>query len=298
MNKKLSIGISMLVALISLNSCNKVEKKSDAYGNFEAIEVTVSAQATGQLLQLQIEEGQHYSKDVPLGIIDTTDMHLKRLQSISQYTAVLSKLATINAQAEAQEQQLQNLAIDKERINKLFVAGAATQKQRDDIDGAFALAKKQLAATLAQKQNVAAEAEVVQTQKDQVTELIRKCYITQPIGGIVLTKFAESGEVVTFGKPLYKVADLSTLDLKAYISGHQLIDFALGQEVEVVIDKSAAEEKVLKGKVSWIASNAEFTPKIIQTKEERVDLVYAMKVKVKNDGSLKIGMPGEIRIIH
>ena len=298
MNKFKSIGINILFVLISLSACRQAEKKSDAYGNFEAIEVTVSAQATGQLLQLQIEEGQHYSNDMQLGIIDTTDMHLKRLQAISQYTAVLSKLATINAQAEAQDQQLQNLALDKERINKLFVAGAATQKQRDDIEGAFALAKKQLAATLAQKQNVAAEAEVVQTQKDQATELIRKCYITQPIDGIVLTKFAESGEVVTFGKPLYKVADLSTLDLKAYISGHQLIDFALGQEVEVVIDKSATEEKVLKGKVSWIASNAEFTPKIIQTKEERVDLVYAMKVKVKNDGSLKIGMPGEIRIIH
>lgn len=290
--------LTMSIIMLSISSCDKKEQKADAYGNFEAKQVTVSSQASGQLWILDVEEGTQARKGEVCGLIDTTDVHLKKLQAHQQYQAVVSHFSTIDAQAAAQRQQLQNLQTDKNRIDQLYREGAATQKQKDDIDGAYALNTKQLEATEAQKTSVRAEAEVILAQLQQLDEQIRKSYITHPIDGIILTKFAESGEVVTFGKPLYKIGNLSTLDLKVYISGNQLADFELGKEVKVTIDQSNSENRILRGTISWISSVAEFTPKTIQTKDERVDLVYAVKVTVKNDGRLKIGMPGEISIIH
>lgn len=296
---KLLFKVMMLPLLAStLFSCNPDTAISDAYGNFEANEVMVSAQANGQLILFEAIEGMALEKGQIVGLIDTIDLHLKKMQAISQHQAVLSKFVTIDAQIEAQLQQLQNLRTEKDRIARLLEGGAATTKQKDDVDGAYSLADKQLKATQAQKQSVRAEAEVILTQIAQLDEQIKKSHITNPIEGIILTKFAESGEVVTFGKPLYKIANLGSLDLKIYVSGAQLADFKLGQQVDVLIDQSANEHRMLKGTISWISSQAEFTPKTIQTKEERVDLMYAAKVNVINDGSLKIGMPAEIRIIH
>ncbi|KAF0131551.1 MAG: HlyD family secretion protein [Bacteroidetes bacterium] len=298
MNKNTTFAAVLLLIMSLLTACNKQGEKADAYGNFEAVQVTVSAQNNGQLLFLNCEEGQSGTIHQVVGLIDTLDLHLKKQQAHSQYAAILSRLTSVEAQTVVQEQQLKNMTVDRDRIYQLLATGAATQKQKDDIDGAILLTSRQLDATRSQIFSIRAEAEVISKQAEQLTEQIRKCYITHPIDGIILTKFAESGEVVTFGKALYKIADLNSLDLKAYISGYQLSAFQIGQEVEVSIDVSKNEYKVLKGTVSWISSTAEFTPKTIQTKEERVDLVYAVKIKVKNDGSLKIGMPGEIRIIN
>lgn len=290
------LPFSLIVLLLGLISCRNSEEKADAYGNFEAIQVTVSSLSNGLLMVLNIEEGQLLEPHKVYGIVDTLDLHLKRQQAISQHQAVLSRIATVDAQTKVQKQQLTNLGIDRERIRQLLASGAATEKQSDDIEGAYRLAELQMKSTTTQNQSIKAEAEVILKQVEQINEQIQNCYITSPMNGIVLTKFAESGEVVTFGKPLFKIADLNILEIKAYISGDRLVDFKIGQEVQVIVDKSKNENKVLTGTVSWIASTAEFTPKTIQTKDERVDLVYALKVKVKNDGSIKIGMPGEIRI--
>lgn len=294
-NHKLLL-ISLIVVLSSFVSCRDGEEKADAYGNFEAIQVTVSSLSNGRLIELNVEEGQLLEKQKVYGLVDTLDLHLKRQQALSQHQAVLSRIATVDAQAKVQQQQLTNLGVDRERIRQLLASGAATDKQRDDIEGAYQLAEYQMKATMSQNQSIRAEAEVILKQVEQIDEQINNCTITSPISGVVLTKFAESGEIVTFGKPLFKIADLSILEIKAYISGYRLVDFKIGQEVQVIVDKSKNENKVMTGTVSWIASTAEFTPKTIQTKDERVDLVYALKVKVNNDGSLKIGMPGEIRI--
>lgn len=296
MNNHKILQISLIVFVLGFVSCRNGEEKADAYGNFEAIQVTVSSLGNGRLLELNVEEGQLLLQDKVYGIVDTFDLHLKRQQAVSQHQAVLSRIATVDAQARVQQQQLTNLGVDRDRIRQLLTSGAATEKQRDDIEGAYRLAEYQMKATTTQIQSITAEAEVILRQVEQINEQIKNCYITSPMSGIVLTKFAESGEVVTFGKPLFKIADLNTLEIKAYISGNRLVDFIIGQEVHVIVDKSKKENKVMTGTVSWMASTAEFTPKTIQTKDERVDLVYALKVRVKNDGSLKIGMPGEIRI--
>lgn len=296
MNNHKILQISLIVFVLGFVSCRNGEEKADAYGNFEAIQVTVSSLGNGRLLELNVEEGQLLLQDKVYGIVDTFDLHLKRQQAVSQHQAVLSRIATVDAQARVQQQQLTNLGVDRDRIRQLLTSGAATEKQRDDIEGAYRLAEYQMKATTTQIQSITAEAEVILRQVEQINEQIKNCYITSPMSGIVLTKFAESGEVVTFGKPLFKIANLNTLEIKAYISGNRLVDFKIGQEVHVIVDKSKKENKVMTGTVSWMASTAEFTPKTIQTKDERVDLVYALKVRVKNDGSLKIGMPGEIRI--
>ncbi len=296
MNNHKILQISLIVFVLGFVSCRNGEEKADAYGNFEAIQVTVSSLGNGRLLELNVEEGQLLLQDKVYGIVDTFDLHLKRQQAVSQHQAVLSRIATVDAQARVQQQQLTNLGVDRDRIRQLLTSGAATEKQRDDIEGAYRLAEYQMKATTTQIQSITAEAEVILRQVEQINEQIKNCYITSPMSGIVLTKFAESGEVVTFGKPLFKIADLNPLEIKAYISGNRLVDFKIGQEVHVIVDKSKKENKVMTGTVSWMASTAEFTPKTIQTKDERVDLVYALKVRVKNDGSLKIGMPGEIRI--
>ena len=184
--------------------------------------------------------------------------------------------------------------MDKERIEKLLKDGAATKKQLDDINGRIDLVNSQIASIKTQNVSVISELEVVNTQISQVEESINKCNIKNPIEGIVLEKYAEENEITTFGKPLYKIADMHEMILRVYVSGSQLPQIKIGQEVEVLIDKDAKSNTKFSGIISWISESAEFTPKIIQTKEERVNMVYAVKVKVQNDGSLKIGMPGEV----
>ncbi len=275
-------------------SCGNQNNKADAYGNFEATEVVVSAMAQGEILSLDIEEGDVFGEGAIVGLIDTTDLHLKKVQLMKSIAAVKTRLLTIQAQMEVQEQQKANLMVDKDRIDKLFKDGAATRKQLDDINGAVDLLNAQIKATLSQKQQIQAETETLEIQIEQVEEALSKCFIKNPSTGTVLTKYAEAGEVAAPGKALYKLADLTTMKLKVYVSGDQLPHVSIGQEVEVQFDKTRTENSSVTGKVSWISSTAEFTPKTIQTKEERVNLVYAVKVLVANDGSLKIGMPGEV----
>jgi len=275
-------------------SCKSNLERSDAYGNFEAIEVIVSPEAQGKLVQFSLEEGQNLRAGEIVGLIDTTDLTLKREQLVASRQAVLSGIASNEAQIMVQQQQKENLMIDKVRIEKMLRDSAATQKQMDDINGSINLVDKQIESLKTQRSYILDQARAIDAQIAQVQESIRKCHLVNPVKGTVLTKYAEEGEVTSFGQPLYKIANIDTLELKVYISGAQLPAVKLGQKVEVLVDKDATTNRKLEGTVSWISSQAEFTPKIIQTKEERVNLVYAMKVLVPNDGTLKIGMPGEI----
>lgn len=275
-------------------ACKNNNDKADAYGNFEATEIVVSAMAQGELLKFDVEEGDILAKHTKLGLVDTVDLHLKKLQLKKTKEAVRTGLVTIDAQIKVQLQQKKNMTVDQQRLEKLVKEGAATRKQLDDINGAIDLVDAQLAATKSQKQKIMAEIETLNVQSAQIDEALSKCVVSSPVPGTVLTKYAEVGEVVAPGKPLFKIADMDQLKLKVYVSGDQLPHIKIGQEVEVQIDETKKENRIMKGIVSWISSTAEFTPKTIQTKEERVNLVYAVKVRVKNDGSLKIGMPGEI----
>lgn len=282
-----------LIAIV-LASCNGTNDLSDAYGNFEVDDIIVSAEANGKLLQLNVEEGKVLKANMLVALIDTVDYELKRKQLKAQKQAISSQIQNIQSQIDVQEQQKKNLLIDQDRIEKLLKDGAATKKQLDDINGQIDLVNSQIESIKTQNVSIISELEVVNTQISQVEESINKCNIKNPIEGIVLEKYAEANEITTFGKPLYKIANMNEMILRIYISGAQLPQIKLGQEVEVLIDKDDESDTKLKGVISWISASAEFTPKIIQTKEERVNMVYAVKVVVKNDGSLKIGMPGEV----
>lgn len=292
-NMKTLLQICFIVLIIV--SCSNKDDLSDAYGNFEVDDVMVSSESSGKLMFFNIEEGGGIQVGELVAVVDTTDLVLKRNQLIAQQKAISSKIANIHSQTDIHNQQLANLNIDKARIEKLMKDGAATQKQLDDINGQIDLVNKQINLVNTQYTSVSSEIDVLNAQIDQVNESIRKSSVFNPIDGVVLEKFVERGEVVMFGKPLYKIADVSEMILRVYVSGDQLPSIKQGQEVQVLIDKDKKSNTSLPGKVSWISESAEFTPKIIQTKEERVNMVYAIKVRVRNDGSLKIGMPGEVR---
>ncbi len=283
-----------LIIVMLLAACSGKNDRSDAYGNFEVDDVMISAEASGKLLTFTAIEGKSLSAGELVAVIDTTDLVLKRSQFDAQKTSISARIDNIRAQIEVQKQQKQNLLTDKARIEKLLKDGAATQKQLDDVNGQIDLVDRQIASINTQFASVNAELEVVNTQIAQLEESISKCKIYNPSEGIVLEKFAEPNEITAFGKPLYKIADMNEMILRVYISGDQLPNIKLGQEVEVLIDQDKKTNRKLTGVVSWVSETAEFTPKIIQTKEERVNMVYAVKVRVKNDGSLKIGMPGEV----
>jgi HlyD family secretion protein len=283
----------LFIALL-LYACSGKEDRSDAYGNFEVDDVMVSAESAGKLLLFNAEEGKRIPANELVAVVDTTDLVLKRAQLIAQQKAVSSKIENIRSQIDVQKQQLSNLKTDKDRIDKLLKDGAATQKQLDDINGQIELVNRQIGSTNSQFATVQSELEVYNSQIAQVNESIRKCSIYNPSDGIVLEKFAEPFEITSFGKSLYKIANMDEMILRVYVSGDQLSQIKLSQEVEVFIDQDKTTNRKLIGIVSWVSETAEFTPKIIQTKEERVNMVYAVKVRVKNDGSLKIGMPGEV----
>ena len=279
------------------SSCSDTENISDAYGNFEATEIVVSAQSNGELLQFNVQEGDVLAKGESIGLIDTTNLYLKKKLLEQQKLTISSQLASINSEIEVQRQQLQNSKVNQTRIKKMYKQGAATKKQLDDINGLVDLNEKMIEAVVSKKQNVLDQINGVGIQVEQIEELITKCLLKNPSNGTVMVKYSEQGELAVMGKPLYKLADITNIKLKVYISGAQLPDVKLGDEVEVLYDKNKTENATTRGKVVWISSTAEFTPKTIQTKEERVNLVYAIKVLVKNDGSLKIGMPGELNFI-
>ncbi|MCO6491052.1 MAG: HlyD family efflux transporter periplasmic adaptor subunit [Phaeodactylibacter sp.] len=288
----------LFLAALLLSSCQENGDTADAYGNFEAREVIVSAEGSGQLLHFSVEEGQELQAGQLIGLIDTTPLHLKKQQLRASIQAVGGKTQEVQPQVDVLQKQKQNLLREEKRLKALVADNAATPKQLDDIQGQIDVVDKQIAAALSQNkdinQGILAEIAPLQAQIDVVEDQIRRCYIHNPIDGTVLLKLAEPNEITATGKPLYTIAKMEELELRAYISGVQLPHLRLGQQVEVLIDEDQENNRSLPGTVSWISDKAEFTPKTIQTKEERVNLVYAFKVKVKNDGSLKIGMPGEV----
>ena len=288
----------ILAALALLSSCNNDKNKPDAYGTFEATEVMVSSQATGQILKFDVEEGMQLDSGKLIGCIDTTDLYLRRKQAIENRDATASRKDDILSQIAVQEQNRENVMIEKHRVERLLKDGAATQKQMDDINASLNLIDKQVASLRIQFGGIASQVSSISQQIAQITESISRSRIINPIRGTVLTKYAEKDEVATYGKPLYKIADLSVITLRAYVGGSQLPYVKLGSTIDVAFDKDEKTNTLVQGVVSWISPSAEFTPKTIQTKDERVNLVYAVKVRVANDGSMKIGMPGEIRFMN
>jgi HlyD family secretion protein len=275
-------------------ACNNNTDESDAYGNFEADPVIVSAETSGQILQLNVEKGQQIEAGFTAAIIDTVQIRLQIVQLEAQKAAINSKRQSISSQIEVFQEQKRVLEINESRVQKMLQDGASTQKSLDDIQGQISVIEKQIESTKTQFVSVSKEFEVINAQQASVLDKLQRCIVKSPVSGTILEKYAEQGELAAAGKALFKIADMSELELKVYVSGAQLSHVKLGQEVEVLLDKNESENQSLSGKITWISSEAEFTPKIIQTKEERVKLVYAVKVAVKNDGTLKIGMPGEI----
>lgn len=301
----------ILTAVTILSSCNNNDKKSDASGNFEADEVIVSAQQNGELLSFNVHEGDTLSKGQSIGQIDITTVQLQKEQVQASIQALREKTTNPRPQIEfvrkqlaVQEAQLSQQLREKTRTENLLKADAATQKQLDDINSLIDQLQKQIAATkqqialdesniATQNRNIYSEKAPLQKSVAQYQELISKGQIVNPITGTVLTKYAMEGEMASVGKALYKIANLDTITLKAYITGDQLSLIKLGQKVKVLIDSSTKKYREYPGTIYWISGESEFTPKTIQTKDERANLVYAIKIKVKNDGYIKIGMYGE-----
>ena len=286
----------LLILTVLFASCNNKET-ADAYGNFEATETTISAEANGRILRYMVEEGAVLQTGDTIGLIDTTDLHLKRSQLVAQRAAVGSKRENLHAQKAVYKQQQENLEKDRQRIANMLEEQAATPKQMDDVEGAIAVAGRQISAVQSQQSALNGELGVMDAQIAQVEQSIRRCYLTNPVNGTVLASFAEEGEVTAFGKPLYKIADLSVMELRVYISGRMLAAVKIGQKAKIFIDDEKDAMREITGEVVWVSPTAEFTPKIIQTREERVNLVYAVKLRVQNDGSLKIAMPAEVIFI-
>ena len=284
----------LLIAVSILASCSGNKNVSDAYGNFETTEVNVSSELNGKIVGLNFTEGQLLDSGIVSVKIDSSDWVLKRDQLKAQKEIISSKYSNISAQVEVQQQQLTNLQIEKNRLDKMLKDGAATTKQLDDIKASLNVIERQINSIQTQGISIPAELESINKQMLQMELAINRCNIRNPIKGIVLNKFAEQSEIAMPGKALYKIADLNNMYIRVYVAETQLSEIKIGQKVEVQIDQGKKDFKKYEGSISWISSTAEFTPKIIQTKEERVNLVYAVKVLVRNDGYLKIGMPGEV----
>ncbi|TRX16689.1 HlyD family efflux transporter periplasmic adaptor subunit [Flavobacterium franklandianum] len=285
--------IITFLILASLLSCNKNNEKADGYGNFEATEVTISAEANGKIQYLKLEEGEILESNSQVGLIDTTQLYFNKQQLIASKSTVYSKSTNVLSQRKVLQEQLKTAQIEKKRILNMFAENAATKRQVDEIDGKVSVIQEQIKSVETQNAPIVNEVKSIDVQIEKINDQIQKSKIINPIKGTVLSKYAEPNEVTAFGKPIYKIADISEMTLRVYVSETQLSNIKIGQVVTVKID-SGKEMKSFQGAISWISSSAEFTPKIIQTKEERVNLVYAVKVKVKNDGSLKIGMPAEM----
>lgn len=283
----------MLIGAVMLAGCNKNDNQADAYGNFEATEVVVSSETSGRILQFNVSEGVDIDEGNIIALIDTTLFHLQKAEIDAGMRSIRTRINSINAQNDILDQQIANLNVNIARIGNMLKDEAATQKQYDDLAGQLAVLQKQIAANNTQKASIAAELSVYESKKATVNEQLLRSTVRSPLKGTVIEKYSEAGEITAAGKPLVKIADLSVIRLKAYVSGAQLASIKMGQECSVRIDDGRKEYQTFTGKISYIADKAEFTPKIIQTKEERVTLVYAVLIDVINDGSIKSGMPGE-----
>jgi HlyD family secretion protein len=293
MNLRLIAGI-----LLFVSGCEKNSDVYDASGNFEAEEIIVSSEATGKILQLALDEGLQLTAGQVVGYIDTIQLSLKKKQLVYSIKALLAKRPDASSQLSTIEKQIETATFEKKRVENLLKDDAATKKQLDDINAQIDLLHKQyrsLQVSLGiSTGSIQSETLPLKAQIEQLEDQIKKSVIVNPIAGTVLTKYAEQDEVVTSGKAIYKIADLSTILLRVYISGDQLASVKIGQTVKIIVDDVKGGSKNYEGMVEWVSDKAEFTPKTIQTKDERANLVYATKIKVKNDGFLKIGMYADV----
>ena len=283
----------IIIPVAILSGCNNKATEADAYGNFEATEVTVSAETAGRILEFGVTEGSTAEKGSEIALIDTTLFHLQKAEIDAGMKSIRTRINSISAQNDVLRQQIDNLNVNIARIENMIKDDAATKKQYDDLTGQVAVLEKQIAANNTQKSSVASELSVYDSKKATLNEQISRCIVKSPINGTILEKYSEEGEITSAGRPLIKISDLSTIRLKVYVSGSQIGRVKTGQSCTVRIDDGKKGYSSFTGIISHISDKAEFTPKIIQTKEERVTLVYAVTIDVKNDGSLKSGMPGE-----
>lgn len=290
------LGLCSLLALFS--ACGNGAPKYDATGTFETTEVLVSAEASGRLLYFDIEEGMLLKAGEEVGVVDTVQLYLKKLQLEASLKSVEEQRPDILKQVAATKEQISAAQRERNRVANLLKVGAANQKQLDDAEDQLEVLRKQLVAqnsTLSNShQSLTWQSSSVGIQVAQVEDQLKKCYITSPITGTVLAKYAEAGELTAMGTPLFKVADTEQMYLRAYITSEQLSQVKLGQKVTVFSDYGTDEHKQYLGVVTWISDTSEFTPKTILTKNERANLVYAVKIAVHNDGLLKIGMYGGV----
>lgn len=305
--------VSLIFVFVQLIACSGNNNQFDAQGSFEADEVLVSPEVNGKIEVLQLQEGDSLSVGQVIGQIESKNLSLQKeqveasIQALSQKTtSVQPQVDFLNEQLALQAVQLKNLQKEYQRVQGLFKKDAATAKQVDDLSYQVEAIQKQIDVTkeqirlqkainASQNKAILSEKEPLEKKVAQLSDLVSKTAVVNPVKGTVLAKYAEVGELAVVGKALYKVADLSTLTLRAYITGDQLSLVKIGQPVKVFVDKGQDEYMEYGGTLTWIASKAEFTPKTIQTKDERANLVYAIKVRVKNDGLLKIGMYAEVK---
>lgn len=287
------------VIVLLFASCSGNDNDYDANGSFEATEIIVSSQGNGQILSLNVVEGQIVQAGEVVGQLDTTQLYLQKMSLISNAQGVRAQRPNIGTQTAAIEKQIQTLQRERTRTQNLVAANAANKKQLDDINAQIEVLQKQLSAQTSTLQkssdNISAQSSALQIQVAQLEDLLEKCTIKSPISGVVLNKYAERGELAGTGSPLFKVADIENMYLRAYVTNDQLSGIKLNNKVTVRVDAGDGEMRSYSGTVSWISDKSEFTPKTIQTKNERANLVYATKIAVKNDGFLKIGMYGEVK---
>jgi HlyD family secretion protein len=276
-----------------LAGCKNGADEADAYGNFEATEVIVSAETSGRILKFDAAEGNEIEKNDVIALIDTTLFHLQKAEIDAGMKSVRTRISSITAQNDILNQQITNLGVNIARIENMLKDDAATKKQYDDLTGQVAVLEKQIAANNTQKASVAAELSVYGSKKATLNEQVLRSSVKSPLKGTIIEKYSETGELTAAGKPLAKIADLSVIKLKVYVSGAQLANVKIGQNCTVRVDDGKTGYRSFTGSITHISEKAEFTPKIIQTKEERVTLVYAVTIDVKNDGTMKSGMPGE-----
>lgn len=293
--------ISLLsICTLLLFSCEEEERPTDASGVFEATEIIVSAEANGKIILFDVREGDDLDKDQKIGLIDSTQLNFTKQQLEATKNAILSRKPDVKTQIEATQREISKQEYERKRIEKLLAGDVATQKQLDDIDAQILILKARLSSqksSLSTNVNALnAQSSTVDVQIAQLNDQIEKCKVKSPIKGTVLIKYAEQGEMAAMGKPLFKIANIEEMFLKAYVTSDQLASITLGQEVNVLAEFGETELKEYSGKITWIASKSEFTPKTVQTQDERADLVYAVKVAVVNDGTLKIGMYGGFKI--
>ena len=296
-NMKRSFAYPLLVLLAA--SCVEGNKAYDASGVFESTEVTVSAEGNGKILSLDIQEGDVIDVGWVVGCIDTVQLGLSEVQLEASRRAVGSGWLDISRQIAALESQIGKQRQELDRFTKLEKAGASNRKQVEDIQAQIETLERQLAAQEeslnSSNRNVSGQADALEAQIEQIRDRIRKCVITSPVAGTVLAKYSEAGEFAALGRALFKVADIDNIRLRAYITADQLTSLKLGQQVRVFADQGSSGRKEYAGTLIWISDKAEFTPKTIQTRDERANLVYAVKIAVENDGLIKLGMYGDIK---